>query len=341
MVGSKLIDILDRVSRPVDRRNSRGSRKLRLKALEFASNLSLSALIALAGFGFVAIMGLIFVPPPFWGQLDSIFRTEYWTLFNAKIDRFELALRSKEEAQVQAGSHMFFGLAGDLQMRDYGEVRYLRALEAALSSSTPAVRLRAAETGVALRPNDSLFWFHLGIERLNAGKSASGIEALQKSFRLRPYSRQIAAALIRAFDQAQDSNAILRVRTEYASGVSSVAGKMAPLHVTYVRPDGGIVGELQRVDACGPVDLALRNEPELKLNAIYFPQVDGLRVSVDAVTMRAIERLQNFRTAPEGGFISEIPADAPFTTTPGIIFKGSPPSSSLQIKFCAADGVEP
>lgn len=341
MIGSKLIDILDRISRPVGGRNSRGSRKLRLKALEVVSNLSLSALIALAGCGLVAIVALIFVPPPFWRQLDTVFRSGYWSLFNEKVNRFELALRSKDESQVQASSHMFFGLVGDLQMRDYGEAHYVRALEAALSSRAPAVRLRAAETGVALRPNDSLFWFHLGIERLQAGETDSGIEALQKSFRLRPYSRQIAAALIRAFEQRQNNNAILRVRTEYASGVSSVAGKMAPLHVNYIRPDGGIVGELQRVDACGPMDLALRSEPELQLNAIYFPQVDGLRVSVDVVTMRAIERLQKFRAIPGGGFVSEIAANDPFTTTPGIIFKASPQASSLQIEFCAADGFEP
>ncbi len=341
MLGSKLIGILDRVSRPDSGLSRSSSRKPRLKAIELVANLLSSTLIAVTGCGFVAFTALIFVPPPFWSQLDTAFQTGYWSLFTEKVNRFEFALREKNEAQVQENSHMFFGLAGNLRPRDHGEAHYVRALEAALLSTTQAVRLKASETGIALRPNDSLFWYHLGIERLQAGLTGPGIEALQNAFRLRPYSRQTATALIRALESIRNDEAILRVRAEYVSGVSSVVGKMMPLHVVYSRSDGSIEGELQRFDACGPVSLALRSGSDLKLSAIYFPQVDGLRVSVDAVTMRAIERLQNFMATSSGELVSEIAANEPFMTTPGIIFMGSPQASSIQIEFCVTDRVEP
>lgn len=341
MFGSKLFGILDLVSRPDRGRCSGSNRKPRLEALEFAAKLSSRFLVAVTGFGFVVIAALIFVPPPFWHELDITLRDVYWRLFTEKVKQFELALQANDQTQIQATSRMFFGLTGDLRPRDYGESYFIHALESALFSTDAEVRLSAAEAGSSLRPNDSLFLYHLGIERLRAGETGAGIEALKRSFQLRPHSRQAASALIRALEQTQDNSAILRVRSEYTSGVSSVVGKMTPLHVIYNRSDGAIVGELQRFDACRPIDLPLRGGPNLRLNAVYFPQVDRLRVSVDAVTTEAIERLQNFRTAPGGGLISEIAVGDAFMTTPGIIFKGNPQAFSLQMEFCADGGSGP
>lgn len=336
-LGSGLIEVLDRISRP-GRRNSGNSRKQRLNALEFVANEASSALLAVTVGGLVLVLALVLVPPPFWSKLDKVFRVAYWGLFTAQVYKFERALQEKDEIRIQERSRPFFDLADDLRLRDHGEARYVRALESALSSATPAVRLGAAETGVALRPNDSLFWYHLGIERLRAGQGGPGIEALQKSFRFRPYSRQAASALIRAFEQTGNKDAILRVRAEYASGVLMVAGKRVALHVMYARPDGGIEGKLLRFDACSPIRLALRDGSDLQLKAVYFPPIDGLRASVDALAVQAIERLQHFRAVPEGGFVSEItPGDA-FMAAPGIFFKGSPPESSVQMEFCMAGG---
>ena len=329
-LGSGLVRVLDRLSRPV---NLRSNRMQRLQMLKGVANLASISLFAVAMFGLILVFLLLFLPPSVWIKLDSACRDAYWFPFNSKVERFERALKEKDELRIKELSRSFFNLAGDLQQRDFGEKSYVRVLELALSSTTPEVRLRAAATAVDLRPNDSLFWYHLGIERMRTGQGEGGIEALQAAFKLRPFSFQVASALIHAFEQSGDEKAILRTREEYTTAVSMVVGKRAALTVMYVRPNGEMIGELVRFDSCVLSRLTLRNDPTLQFRGIIFPPVDRLYLSLDAAAVADIEQLQRFKVNSDGGFVTEIAEDDPLTMSPGIFFKGNRPES-VQLRFC-------
>lgn len=329
-----LIGILDRISRPRSRNDEQPDhRRKRLAALEFVANeLSLALFYAVAG-GLVLIMALVLLPSSFWDGLDDALRTAYWRPFHSRIGSFQTVLQGGDKTKIEAEARLFFDLARDLRPRDHGEADYVRMLELAVSAGPPAVRLRAAELGVSLRPNDSFFWYRLGMERMQARPVVQGIEALQKAFRLRPYSRQIAAALISAFEQTGDEDAVRRVRTEYVSGIEAAAGKRAPIQLRYMQPDGVARIDLLRLDACSPVRLHLRDVNGAVLKDILFPPVDGLQVSVKQEKSFIFNKLSNFRAGPAGGFVSTIEPGDKFMATPALSVGGNP-EGFMQMEFC-------
>lgn len=332
-LGAALIGILDRISRPHNRRGSRVDRKKRLGAIEFIANELSTALFFLAAGGLALIMALVLVPSSAWDSFDEAVRTAYWRPFFAKIERFERALQGRDESRIETEARSFFELAREVRPRDHGEAGYLRALERALSAAPPAIRLRAAEVGVGVSPNDSFFWYRLGVERWTAGQVVPGTEALQKAFQLRPYSHQVFVALVRALEQTGNEDAIRRVRAEYVSGVESAAGKRAAVQVRYLQPDGVRKVDLLRLDACSPVRLALQDSGGALLKGILFPPVDGLHVSVNQEKSLIINKVQYFRAKPAGGFVSTIEPGDPFMATPALSVEGGS-EESMQIEFC-------
>jgi hypothetical protein len=329
----RLVIFFDKISRPVRVNNNRALRVLFIK--DIFKYLSIT-FFSISFIGLLLALSLLILPPPVWNKFDTILRDIYWQSNSAKIDKFRYLLKN-DVLKAQEFSDSFFNLASDLQQYDYKESHYIDTLELALSSGSPKIRLRAAETGTVLRPNDSLFWFHLGTELLHKGQIEDGIKALQTAFRLRPFSSKVAKALIEALERIGNNDEKLKTKKDYINAVSMVVGNKASLTFMYVLPNGNPFGELRRIDSCVTYVFFQNADPNLRLEGIVFPPIDGLNVYIDKITK--IKSFNGFAKISDNKFISEIKASEPFSSSPVIYFNNNSNNNteSLKLYFCLKD----
>jgi hypothetical protein len=103
----------------------------------------------------------------------------------------------------------------------------------------------------------------------------------------------------------------------------------------FIAADGTTKGVLMRFDACRPLQLDLAEAPG-RLRSIVFPSIDGLHVSVSSRAKAKLDHVANFKAEPDGGFISQIAANDPFSAAPVLTYDEFPDGATIEI--CARGG---
>lgn len=338
-----LIRMLDRISRPISRRNQR--RRERLHAIVLAQTLALSLLAAISLCGMITF-GLLTLAPQALTNAEKLWRWVHWLPLQSSIANLDSTIASGDErAAIRAADDLFGYGASNVKVLDHGYEQFLQALTRAMRSPFASLRRKAAEASIAHHDYDSLAWLTLAGEKTASGDKQGAEGAYLKALAMRPYWPHAREGLRRLYDEAgraPDAEAVLRAASR---ATFSLMGAGVPVHIVLETPNGGTTTRLQWLDNCHPHVIRMEIPPRTRNGYLVVPGADGIAIGLHRLESipAAGDPSQPWliigtshldQTSPKR-FITRISPDTPEDTAPSISFQATvaDPGRALELEI--------